>query len=296
VALALALSSVVYGASPVDLGLAELNAAMAARNPKYKPRIVTEINLDPPETFRIEPYTAGGGRIAGGDLRGLMYGLLEAADQIRGTGRLKQTHGLAALTPRGVRVTADPGSTWFGSESYWTGLMQTLARNRFNRAQLLFERFPGKDLFPSLRIISQTGASYGVDLALGIKSAPDNFGPLLQELLSQCSAIRSVSLVASEDALKTPVQQVLGRAGRRVLLEDNHLWQIDPAQVGSDEESAKGVIASLTSGFEVALPQGADGRPDARAIGVWGRLGYSGPPVPPPKVGPRSPGKGFTGH
>ena len=59
----------VHAAGTVDFAMSELDAAIASRNLKYKPRIVTEINLDAPETFRIEPYTTGGGRIAGGDLR-----------------------------------------------------------------------------------------------------------------------------------------------------------------------------------------------------------------------------------
>src|SRR5215472_6674102 len=129
-----------YASGPVDFGMSELNGAIDARNFKYKPRIVTEINLEAPETFRIEPYTAGGGRIAGGDLRGLMYGLLEAAEQIRATGRLKQTHGMPSLTPRGVRLAADPAAAWFGSEAFWNGFMASLARDRFNRLQLGFER------------------------------------------------------------------------------------------------------------------------------------------------------------
>src|SRR4051812_3172377 len=69
-------------AGPVEFGKAQLDTAMAARFPKYKPKVIAELNTDPPETFRIEPYTAGGAHVTGGDLRGLMYGLLAAADQI----------------------------------------------------------------------------------------------------------------------------------------------------------------------------------------------------------------------
>ena len=47
-----------FGASPVDFGITEFQAASAARNRKLV--IKTELSLDPPETFRIEPYTAGG--------------------------------------------------------------------------------------------------------------------------------------------------------------------------------------------------------------------------------------------
>ena len=108
--------------------MAELNAAIDARNFKYKPKFMAELNIEAPETFRIEPYAAGGGHITGGDLRGLMYGLLEAADQIRSTGHLKLTHSIPALALRGVRITVQPDSTsdsrWFGSGDFSAKLLR----------------------------------------------------------------------------------------------------------------------------------------------------------------------------
>ena len=74
-------------AGPVDFGKAELDAAVAER--KLKLHVDTELSLDPPETFRITLYKTGLARVTGGDLRGLMYGLIEASEQIRATGRLK---------------------------------------------------------------------------------------------------------------------------------------------------------------------------------------------------------------
>jgi hypothetical protein len=269
-----AISLSAHAAGPVDFGMSELDAAIAARNFKYKPRIVTEIDLEAPETFRIEPYTAGGGRIAGGDLRGLMYGLLEAAEQIRATGRLKQAHGTPSLAPRGVKVAADPASTWFGSEAFWAGFMASLARDRFDRLQLVFERLPDKDLLPVLRMISRTALQYSIDVALGLRSALEDSGPLLQDLLAQCPAIRSISLASDADGTKTTVMAVLRKAGRRVVLDDNRLWQIDPVQNGHGEESVRMMLATLTAGFEVVLPQSGDGKPDWRLIGLWGRLAY----------------------
>src|SRR5260370_25652125 len=66
-------------AGPVDFGLAELQSALAARNLKWK--VKTELSLDPAENYRIEPYAAGGVHITGGDLRGVIYCLLDAAPQ-----------------------------------------------------------------------------------------------------------------------------------------------------------------------------------------------------------------------
>jgi hypothetical protein len=268
-------------AGPVDFGLAELNAAMAARNLKYKPRIVTEINLEPPETFRIEPYTAGGGRIAGGDLRGLMYGLLEAAEQMRATGRLKQTHGVPSTTPRGVKIVADPVATWFGSDDFWRDFLASLAHNRFNRLQLVFDRLPGPDLSGNLHKISELSLQYSIDIALGMKSAPEEFGPALLELLTQCPAVRFVSLYGETDGIKPAVAAVLRKAGRRVVLDDNRLWQVDPAQNASDETGIRAVVATLSSGFEVAAPLGVAKRPESGPIRYWGRLGYD----PKPRIG-----------
>ena len=66
-----------HAAGPVDFGKAEFDAALAER--KLKLRVDTELSLDPPETFRITLYKTGVARVTGGDLRGLMYGLIEAA-------------------------------------------------------------------------------------------------------------------------------------------------------------------------------------------------------------------------
>ncbi len=110
--------AMVHAAGPVEFGMAEYDAAAAARHLKYKPKLVAELNLEPPETFRIEPYTAGGAHITGGDLRGLMYALIEAADQIRTTGRLKRVHAIPNVPIRGLRIHAEPQSPWFASPDF----------------------------------------------------------------------------------------------------------------------------------------------------------------------------------
>ena len=91
--LCLATSAAVW-AGPVDFGRQEFERALAERkiSPKrYK--IQTEVSTDAPESFRILP-----GRVTGGDVRGLMYGLLEAADQIRTRGGLIAAKGTPAMT------------------------------------------------------------------------------------------------------------------------------------------------------------------------------------------------------
>ena len=266
-------ASCVYAAGPADFGMAELNAAIAARNLKYRPKIAAELNTDPPETFRIDPYSSGGGRVSGGDLRGLMYGLLEAAAQMRELGHLKLTRGSPFLSPRGVKANADPFVSWFGSEDFWRAYFAVLARDRFDRLQLVFDRFPDRGALPAFRTISQIAMQYGVDIALGLRSFSPESRSALQDLLTQSMGIRSVVFAGANEPEKLPILDVLAKAGRRVVLDDSRLWQVDPAQAGLDEESIRSAVSSLTGGFEVASSLGS------QAVGLWGRLAYD--PTPP---------------
>jgi hypothetical protein len=270
---AFAAASCIYAAGPADFGMAELNSAIAARNLKYKPKIAAELNTDPPETFRIDPYSSGGGRVSGGDLRGLMYGLLEAAAQMREMGHLKLTRGSPFLSPRGVKANADPSVSWFGSEDFWRAYFAVLARDRFDRLQLVFDRFPERGSFPAFRTISQIAMQYGVDIALGLRSFSPESRSALQDLLTQSMGIRSVVFAGANEPEKLPILDVLAKAGRRVVLDDSRLWQVDPAQAGLDEESIRSAVSSLTGGFEVASSLGS------QAVGLWGRMAYD--PTPP---------------
>ncbi len=225
-------------AGPVEFGLSEYNAALAARGLKWKAK--TELSLDPPETFRIEPYRAGGATIFGGDLRGLMYGLLEAAEQIRSTGRLTQAHGIPDTAMRGVRVFLHPADLEKYPESFWRSYFEVLARDRFNRFTLVFtEPMPYPFLFPvegsagvrvsgltadqrernlrRLRFLSQTANDYAIEFTLGIweNAGPPtlrpavegltrtNTGPYsynaLRKLLAVCPMIRSVQMQSGSE-------------------------------------------------------------------------------------------------
>src|ERR1700733_12083437 len=120
----------VRAAGPIDFGKAELDAAMAER--KLKLHVDTELSLNPPETFSITLYKPGMVRITGGDLRGLMYGLIEASEQIRANGKLKAASGKPATAVRGVRMTLrsyDLTQPWFTSDAHWRAYFQTLARS-----------------------------------------------------------------------------------------------------------------------------------------------------------------------
>ena len=175
-------------AGPVDFGKAELDAALAAR--KHKLRVDTELNLDPPETFRITLYKTGVARITGGDLRGLMYGLIEAADQIRATGRLKSVSGKPATEVRGVRMalrSADLAEPWFTSDDRWRAYFQTLARSRLNRFSLVLPLAEAD--IERLRMLSETASEFGVDFVLGIRHLagdPQELYARLRGILDNC--------------------------------------------------------------------------------------------------------------
>jgi hypothetical protein len=307
-ACAMALVAGVLAAGPVEFGTAELDRAIAERglNPKLF-RIKTEVSVDPPESYRIIP-----GLITGGDLRGVMYGLLEAARQIRETGRLRKANGAPALAIRGVRASVqDFEADGAQSREYWAALFQSLARNRFNRFSFVvpnpFEKAE------RLQFISQTAADYGVDFTLGLGDDPGApAGPALQaslaKLLAACPSIRSVQLRMQAEAAMYAVRAVQD-AGRRLTLEvtadtpaisgaaasagiplripvgypngarpeTGHpfYWEITRPSA-RDRRSVQAVItkflATGSSGFELDLPVPGEALPALYPL--WGVLGY----------------------
>lgn len=312
--ISLALSAAALRAGPVEFGMAELNAAIDARNFKYKPRIMAELNIEAPETFRIEPYAAGGGHITGGDLRGLMYGLLEAAGQMRSTGHLKLTHGIPALSLRGVRITAQPDAAWFGSGDFWQGYFAAMARARFNRLEIDFDAAPPSTAVLNLRNATQIAHQYGVDVAIGF-TAPG--GRAVSELLRLCPVVRTIVLQGDPPADPAELLDALHDAGRRVVLElpegDRSAPMIDaagqsgvpwrmfsqymgesfnpsPPDAYWDMDASQGadsVNAISGAGFEVRVPlasapnEPGTSEPSLDAVAPWGLAGYARP-VPKP--------------
>jgi len=200
-------------AGPVDFGLNEYKSALAARNLKWK--IAYEVTSDPPESYRIEPYKYGGAHVTGGDLRGLMYGLLEAAEQIRTTGRLKQVHANPTTMIRGARLYARDAN--FTPER-WRAYFETLARDRFNRFTLIYTE-PPRDL-QYLRGVTQTAADFGIDFTLALwEHEPD---AALDKILAACPRIHTVQVRNTShdlDTYRSLVLKPLRAAGRRVALD-----------------------------------------------------------------------------
>jgi hypothetical protein len=180
-------------AGPVDFGKTELRRALAARHLSLD-SVAIELRRGAPETWSVS--TRG---VVGGDERGLMYGLLEAADQIRRSGRLMPALGRPATPLRGIRCfihNQELEERWYFSREYWDEYFAMLARNRFNRFNLVFAHqtnylappYPYWIALPEfpeigvpdltedrrarnlemLRYIANAAAEHGIDFTLGI--------------------------------------------------------------------------------------------------------------------------------
>jgi len=207
--LALSLCLIVYsaGAGPIDFGQAELARAQRERGLRPLPLAVS-ISSGTPESWVLNS-----GSITAADERGAMYALLEAADQIRQESKITPTSGHPATLLRGIRVflhNKDQEESWYFSREYWDSYFGMLARNRFNRFNLVFAhqtnylappypylvRLPD---FPeivvpglsdadrernlsTLRYIARAAADHGIDFTLGIwqQSAQVNQVPIVE--------------------------------------------------------------------------------------------------------------------
>ncbi|MCC7175759.1 MAG: hypothetical protein IT159_11230 [Bryobacterales bacterium] len=262
VPLCVAAACAVWG-GPVDFGKKEFASALAERNiPAGRFRIQAEVSTGAPESFKIS-----GVRISGGDLRGLMYGLLEAAEQIRSTGRLAPASGSAAFPVRGVRFAVQVRHLeegWFHSRDYWEELAAMLARSRLNRLNLVFEQsviFTGR-LHQTLRLLSDIASAYGVDLAISLR--PESLGPgggELKALLSGAPAVRSVQ-VAGSSAGRLDLIRAIGEAGRMVTAEVPHADLTPPIL---KELAETGVPWVMAAAYEGNAPPALNG---AKAL-IW---------------------------
>ena len=255
-------------AGPVEFAQAELDSAMAERKLKWKNQV--ELNLDAPETFRIEPYSIGGAHITGGDLRGLMYGLLEAAEQIRASGHFTKTIGNPAASLRGVRIVLN-AELEKAPEEFWNAYFRMLARNRFNRAHVVFQRIEAPYRLPKL--LSHSVAEYGIDFTLSVEG--DANAEELAHMLILCPAVRGVALESLSAQAAT--FSALRVAGRRVTLDLDGATA-EPAVL--QEALASGIpvlrpAAAWPPSFEVAPPiDAADAGAHPLFYEVMGRLSY----------------------
>jgi hypothetical protein len=124
-------------AGPVEFGTAEFQRALSQRGLSSTALLLEKKMVKgKPECFAIS-----GSSISASDERALMYGLLEASDQIRANGRVSDANGCPAVALRGIRYflhNHDLEQRWYYSHDYWDEYFAMLARNRFNRFNLVF--------------------------------------------------------------------------------------------------------------------------------------------------------------
>ncbi len=210
-------------ASPVDFGMQDWRAAVAERDRKLS--LQTELSLDPPGSYRIVPLR-GGVRVSGGDLRGLMYGLIAAAEQMRATGTVQDTRAKPALTVRGVRLTptdVQVASNAFFNPDQWRAYFAVLARSRINQLTLVMP-LKAVDL-DRIRFLSRTAADYAVDFTLGLR------GPLgdaktayarLRTILDESQHVRGIEIQPDREPVEfyqNTVIRAVRESGRRVALD-----------------------------------------------------------------------------
>ena len=243
------LSAVGLLAGPVEFGREQLNTALGEKGLKLT--IETELNLDPPGTFRILPLRLGA-RVSGGDLRGLMYGLLETASQIRDTGKIKAVTFKPALQQRGVRML--PSDAELAAPDYFTGdrwrnFFAMLARDRLTRFVLVLP--PSSTDLERIRFLSSTASEYGVDFILGIR------GPLgdpalqthLRELLDESVLVRGIQIQPASESMDfylSVVFNVIKQTGRRVTLD-----------LHGSEARPQLPLAAIGLGIPLTLPPGS---------------------------------------
>jgi hypothetical protein len=180
-------------AGPKEFGMSEFENAVRSRG-LAPMSLNTQLVSGAPGAYELS-----GSTIRASDSRGLMYGLLEAADQIRTSGRLHSMRENPAVAIRGIRIfihNEDLDRPWYYSHAYWDDFFSMLAHDRFNRFNLVFAHqtdylappypfwvdvaeFPSirarnltaaqrqKNL-ETLRFISQDAVDHGIDFTLGI--------------------------------------------------------------------------------------------------------------------------------
>lgn len=210
-ALLFAAVMVAPAAGPLDFARAELDEAIRER--KLDPaRFVVRMEyslVQPDEGFQISTTNL----IRAGSVRGLVYGLLEAARQVRNQGRLSPVTGKANVALRGVRRTMEE-EDWGRTRAWWEDRFAQLARLRMNRFHLML----GKEELTEARVeavktISEAARDRAIDLVIGLEEP--RAGEVML-LLAECEAVRGVHVDAGTAAFASgPVSA----AGRYVVLE-----------------------------------------------------------------------------
>jgi hypothetical protein len=195
-------------AGPVEFGHAELQKVIEERGLNARSfHVAVEYSL----VLAADGFQIQGQIIRGGARRGLMYGLLEAADQLRERKTLAAVKATPRFEIRAARLHA--GDEVLGRpEREWRGLFEALARARFSRLRLEMRELTAER---SLRLarIAPLAEEHAIDLALSLEQIDP---PLLLKLLGESIVFKAVEVPpgAAATALAT-----LSEAGRFVTLD-----------------------------------------------------------------------------
>lgn len=193
---------------PVDFGLAELHRVIEERglNPRSFQVAVEYSLVLPADGFQIQ-----GQIIRGGSRRGVMYGLLEAADQLRERKALVQLKATPRFEMRSARLRGSD-EVLARPEREWSELFTELARARFNRLRI---EVPELTAERSVRLarIAPLAEEHAIDLALKLTEID---APMVLKLLGESIVFKAVQVpgAAAATALTT-----LSEAGRFVTLD-----------------------------------------------------------------------------
>ena len=151
--------------SPVDFGLQEVRRVLAERGSSTKaalPEVEYSTAL-PADGFQIKS-----GIVAGGSRRGVMYGLLEAADQLLERSAITNLKATPRIQIRGAWLRASD-LLLERSDREWGRLFEGLAQARFNRLRL---DLPSLDAARVARLtaIARVAEAHAVDLAVGLQT------------------------------------------------------------------------------------------------------------------------------
>jgi hypothetical protein len=193
---------------PVDFGLAELHRVIEERglNPKSCQVAVEYSLVLPADGFQIQ-----GQIVRGGSRRGVMYGLLEAADQLREHKALGAVKATPRFEIRAARLRASD-EVLARPEREWRELFTELARARFNRLRLDVRELTAER---SLRLarIAPLAEEHAVDLALKLETID---APILLKLLGESIVFKAVQVPGAAAAMALTT---LSEAGRFVTLD-----------------------------------------------------------------------------
>lgn len=192
---AAALLALPLAGGPLEFGRGELARTVRERGvPDPHLETAVRAGVVAPEGYRIT-----GNRLIAGDERGLMYGFLAAAEQIRESGQVHDAEETPQVPMRGIRVflhNQELEKDWYYSHEYWDKFFAMLASDRFNRFNLVFAHqtdylappypfwvdvpeFPAvrahnltdgqrRKNLEMLQYISQDAADHGIDFTLGV--------------------------------------------------------------------------------------------------------------------------------